>query len=190
MPSIVKITNHAVLALARLAQQFQDKDKIRDIVDVIGDRAQSVENMVSDIYTLTPLAVAEDDQLDQYGEILGLERQGFSNDRYRALLKAQLKIIYSKGRGDELIAILKLLADSTDVDLYEVFPGQVTFEYDGAIFGTDQPWAESLDVKLSQAAAAGVLVGPVVEWSAGSFRFDSATLGFDEGVFGTDVKAG
>lgn len=190
MPDITKITDHATLALARLLQKFQDKDLVRDVIDVIGDRAQTVEDMASDIYTLTPLAVAADDQLDQYGELLGLERQSFSDDRYRALLKTQIAIIHSNGHGDELIAILKLLADTTTVELYELFPDQVWFEYLGSIFGTDQPWAESLDDKLSQAASAGVLVRPVVEYQAGSFRFDTADVGFDEGTFGTDVSSG
>lgn len=191
MPDITEITNHEALALARLLQQFRAKDRIEAIVEVIGSRAQSVETVLFNLIEDTFLANAVGAQLDQYGALLGLPRGTASDDRYRALLGAQVQIIYSSGTPDELLLILSLLADVviTVTSISEPSPATIRMEYIGTAYSGDAEWGEDIARMILKARSPGVAIDQIIEATSSSFRFDTAGQGFDEGLFAVDLSA-
>lgn len=189
MPDITEITTHEALGLARLLQQFRAKDRIEAIVEVIGERAQVLETDFFDLIEDCFLANAVGAQLDQYGALLGLPRGTASDTRYRALLGAQVRVIYSSGTPDELLAILALLADVaiTVTSISEPPPATIRMEYIGTAYSGDTEWGLDIARKIVQARSPGVDIDQIVEAPSSSFRFDTAGQGFDEGVFAVDL---
>ncbi len=191
MPDISEITNHEALALARLLQQFRAKDRIEAIVEVIGARAQLLETDFHDLIVECFLANAVGAQLDQYGALLGLPRGTADDTRYRALLGAQVQILYSSGTPDELLAILALLADVliTVTSITEPAPATIRMEYIGTAYSGDTEWGEDIARMILKARSPGVAIDQIVEATASSFRFDTSGQGFDEGLFAVDLAA-
>lgn len=96
------------------------------LVDVFGLEVQALETALLQILTDTILSgtAAIGQQLDGLGEVIGLERQGLTDDIYRARLRAQVRVNQSGGTIEDLIAIVDLFFDGAETfTIVESFTG-------------------------------------------------------------------
>lgn len=183
-----QITDHAAQMVANLILALRKPRLEALLTDVLGPALQEVEDEAFGFLAGRDVLTAVGAQLDIIGRIVGLARQGWGDDRYRAYLLAQIAIRYSRGNGDRLLDVLAILSQTEGLTyLFEVYPAQVQMEYDGPLYPTEPEWAADLVTFLERAACPGVLVGPMIERDPDSFRFSVAGAGFSEGEFGTRV---
>lgn len=120
MSNIVNIDDHAEQAVARLAAQFRDKDLIIGLVESLVGPKQHMEDTLQDLLTERTIDTAIGKQLDQFGTIVGEDRQGRNDDEYRIALKARMGRNTSEGTPDDVINVFNLLTGSTQTQLVEL----------------------------------------------------------------------
>jgi hypothetical protein len=107
-----------------LVEQFKEKTNFVNFVKSLSQEAQTLENVFKDLYLDRSIDSGIGEQLDNLGEILGLNRNGQTDDVYRINLKFQAVLNASKGEPEILISALKIFTDSTIVYFYELFPAK------------------------------------------------------------------
>jgi len=121
----VENLSHCDEAVLRLIAQYEDKPRMHALLCTFVGQIQELEVAIFDLYTERTIDTAVDAQLDALGSIVGQPRLGFVDANYRSFIKARIKINLSSGRPEELIEILRLIADpleATDIRLTEVPP--------------------------------------------------------------------
>lgn len=73
------------------------------------EEAQELDAAAFEVLTETTLDTAVGAQLDGLGQIIGIERRGASDDRYRCCLKAQISINLASGTIPEILHIVGLV---------------------------------------------------------------------------------
>lgn len=83
-------------ALSGFLSQFQNKDRINALIDAMfGDTGvQELEDDFRDLRQYHILSNAVGDQLDQWGTLVGEEREGLSDDDYRDFIRARAAVNY------------------------------------------------------------------------------------------------
>jgi hypothetical protein len=80
------------------------------------DQLQELDEAAAALLTDATLDAAVGVQLDGLGQILGVERHGFSDDHYRSLLRGQIRINTSGGTVEQLNDIARLTSNTTTED--------------------------------------------------------------------------
>ena len=180
-----KITDHAVRGLAILLSQFIDAPNLRAIAEILLDQVQELEDAIIEVRDDTTLDNSIGAQLDQWGKLLGVPRDGLTDAKYRKLVKVIIDAYRSGGNPQNITAVLSVLADDAPVEYTPLFPANFML---GIV--TDTPPAADelarwLDLVLSMRPA-GVGLGALAQIPTGAFRFDSGP-GLDEGKLSKDL---
>lgn len=181
--------NHVAQAQNLLLEQFKNSDLLHALLESWTAQVQITEDLIAPLVVARDVDVATGATLDSLGEAVGAERSGLADGVYRLLIKAKVLVNSSSGTADELIAIVRQLANSPI--------GVLVDEYDPAtVFIKPQDFAitENADVwggLLQLAKAAGVrlvFVYSTVPTEAATWHFSAgatsdlgATYGFDNG---------
>lgn len=104
--------------VSKLIPEFQGKPRIAAILGGLLAAVQDAEDAKWQVLTLIWLDTAEGVQLDALGLIVDLPRAAWSDDTYRAYLKAQILVLRSDGSWPALVAILRAIA--VDVSLVHI----------------------------------------------------------------------
>ena len=99
-----QIETHADNAADRLTSQYADADKLQALVSLWGERIQGIEDAAWSVLTDRWLDVAEGQQLDELGELVGEPRLGRTDETYREAI--QVRIVLNWGSGDPESVIL------------------------------------------------------------------------------------
>lgn len=75
----------------------------------LGVMAQAQEDELYQLVADCTLDLAAGAQLDQWGELVGLGRNGLSDNEYRRFIGAQILILRCGGTGDELLVIYSMI---------------------------------------------------------------------------------
>jgi hypothetical protein len=167
---IIFLNDRIERALDLLVEQDRDKAKLRAYLTAYLSEFQVLEDVFKDLYLKRSLDSAEGAQLDGLGQILVLEREGRTDDEYRAALKFQAFLNQSKGEPETLIAALKVFTGATRVAVWELFPAKCYGWYDSDI--PEIP--PDLDAQMDSLCAGGV------KW-AGSIIGNKQPFVFDKG---------
>lgn len=171
-----QISNHADLAVAQLIEQFKKKPRIDAFIRVLGKYVQQLEDTFWDIYWTRFLETTYGPHLDVLGRIVGEERNAITteDDDFRIIIKAKIRVLLSRGTGDDLIRISLLMLGVTPFEYSEHYPGQVQIDI------LDAPSRPSLPslllTMLRRAKAAGVRID-VSAADPDAFRYDSVLNG-------------
>jgi hypothetical protein len=155
---------------------------IEKLVDVFSTQIQELETANLEVLIDTRLANAEGDQLDVIGVIVGKDRGGAVDDRYRDLLQAQILLNLGSGTIPQIIEILELVLPGIDLELIRYFPAAFEIEAD------DQPLPAGqgpVIVTIVKSAKLGGVHG-LFKWYETDpvFRLDGADNSqFDGGYF-------
>lgn len=129
MAEFGKQFHHDRVALSLLPGQFANSENLRALVsDLVGQShgIQECEDAIWDIYTLRWLWIAEGQQLDYLGEILGEPRQdGLADEAYRTRLYAVIQTHISNGEPERIITATIFATVPTLVHLIEKYPATV-----------------------------------------------------------------
>ncbi|MCK5609844.1 hypothetical protein KAR91_48680 [Candidatus Pacearchaeota archaeon] len=155
----IAITNHTERALSLLIEEFKHRVNIVKLIKVMVDQAQEIEDMENDLLTDRRLDQAADAQLDIIGDIVGEDREGRSDEDYRAAIRFKIYINVSHAEPETLIAAIKFITIATRVRLWEIQPATVLMYTDGSVVPTDI-------VSFMELVAAG---GVNLEYVASSF---------------------
>lgn len=155
------------------------------LIKAFTDELNLIETEYYSLLVNRSLNTATGAQLDGIGDILGLERNGLSDDAYRIALKGQIQINKSTATSEELIQLAFQLTNPTRVQLTDLFPAKCVLTImGGSKVGLVQPI-------LKEVAAGGVDVYVYKSEDAFAFGFgdiagptgpedDPYALGFSE----------
>lgn len=108
-----------------LINYFQNKPKIRGLLDAFIEQVQDLEDGTYPFYTQFLVSAAIGSQLNAIGFIVGVDRAGRSDSEYRTAIYAQIAINTSRGTISDIITVYELLTGSTDTQVLEYFPGVI-----------------------------------------------------------------
>lgn len=111
---ITQKTTHAQEMVQRLLQQFHGQPKTEALISALGTRVQEVETAIFTILSGTPVLAAVGVQLDNFGTIVGLPRNGMDDATYRLFLRARILVLISAGTIEDLIEIMDLLTGGAE----------------------------------------------------------------------------
>lgn len=142
--------------LARLIKQFHGRPRIETYLAVLLSEVQELQNAAWQVLFALDLATARGASLDLLGKIVKRPRDGYDDDVYRLLLKVEILVLRSKGRPEDLLAILALLLGSSAFTYRDEIDGlPATADIDAV--GIALPFSAALFARtLRRAKPAGV----------------------------------
>ncbi len=125
------ITDHKNAALARLISTFK-KPNIEKLICVPGDRAQTIENVVSNIASLFDIDGATAYYQDIIGSILNEPRNSNTHAVYRVFLKTKAQIVKRRNTVEDLLSMMRRLVndDLRNITYTDTFPKGFKLEVD------------------------------------------------------------
>lgn len=118
MPTeITKDTQHNEEGLALFIDRYKGKPRMAALLTIFMNQVQDLEDALFELITERTVDAAIGVQLDILGAIVGQpDRAGLSDDDYRTIIKARIKVNRSDGHADQMIEILRLIASATDAE--------------------------------------------------------------------------
>lgn len=152
---IIKITDHADAAVARLPGQYKGKPRIEALVRSIGKQTQDLEDAAFTVLLGRSVDTAVGPTLDDVGAIVGQPRQGFDDDFYRILIYVKIAENFSNGAYRSVVAAFRLITKSTVVHYLNLGHAAVGLYGDGAMPPVDAKFIYS---QLQRITSDGVKV--------------------------------
>lgn len=148
---VSKITDHAERAANTLPSFQYLKPNVAGFARIVGNRAQTIEDVLWDILTLTNLEAGTGALIDLIGAVVGEPRLGRSDADYVDAIDVRILVNTSEGDIERMIAVAKRYAKADSIILDEYFPAAMTIRvFDGTYNPT------GLARALQDAKAAGV----------------------------------
>lgn len=158
-------------ALDRLAGQFQDKPKVRGMLEAIVGPLDAVLADIDALKNERWIDTAIGVQLDGCGEIVGEKRMGRDDDAYRAAIRFRVFVNISNGTPSDMQQALTFLVGGDDRQYLEVYPATVMLFSDGP-----NPPSDIYDQIQDIAPAAISDVPVMVSYTQKPFRFGKESL--------------
>jgi hypothetical protein len=165
--ALAHVTDHVARGLSRRTAKWRDKQAIEAVLSSHLAETQELEDALWSIFALT-LDTATDDQLAQYGALLGEPKLTLTDVKWREVLRARILANRSSGSIPDIQAVFAQLGVP---DLEELFPAGLLAS---GGFSSTVPGAR-LGSLLRRATAGGVGAQLVVPASTETaLRFASA----------------
>ncbi len=170
--------DHASDIEGLLVSQYKDSANFNRFLSSIAAIKQEIEHVTLDLRDKRILANAEGIQLDGLGELVGLDRDGRTDDEYRTEIGTQIQINLSGGQAEILINVTASITGSTLVQLTDSYPAKINIAFNGTA-------PANLLTILSKLKAAGVelTLTQISETNPFVFEGDGAGLGFSDDDF-------
>ena len=178
MSEITQITDYEARLVALLPGQFKTGVNWLKLFATISQTGSVMQDQEDLIYLLwqqrTSLSSAVGLQLDQWGAVVGLTRQGWTDAGYRARILVWLQVLRSKGTPDELIRIVSDLTGQPigDIVFWETPPASYSIQFPGGVYATDPDLATDAARYAAKADPAGVGIGQVIALTIPPFLFN------------------
>jgi len=128
-----KITNHVNLAKERIIEQYKDATNLKAILDSMVNQVQDLEDVFYSLLDGRWIENATGQTLDDFGTIVGQNREGFDDDFYRVLIYVKIGQNVSEGEPERLIDVYKIISQANLVYFEDHFPAGLTLSSDGSI---------------------------------------------------------
>lgn len=184
------ITTHKEDAKARLLSQYIGKPNIEGLLDALVDEIQELEQAYVGLKDRLDIDVSSGNQLDRIGVLVGQDRLGQSDIRYRILLKARIGANVSQGEPESVITVFKLVTEATFIHYMNLLNGEIALGTDGTI---DRNEVNFILKNLSLPIPGGVRLDYIQEFSPDeAFAFAGVNTSAPALGFGTvaDVNVG
>lgn len=125
------LLNYRKTALSRLTGQFVDKPRVCGLVE---NMVEPLEELEADFLALKDrrwINTAEGKQLDYCGYLVGITRQGRSDDEYRTAIKARVLSNVSAATAGDLIEGVRFLTNAKNPQYLESYPACAILFSDG-----------------------------------------------------------
>lgn len=170
--------DHEALMIANLLSQFQESPRFQAFIKALAAGVQQLEDEIDDLITLRAFDVATDAALDQWATIVGEQRTGLTDTEFRRFIAAKILINNSGGTPEELIAILSTMTGASAAH-QNLYPANYQMSVSSGT-GYSAAVLRRIGRAMELARPAGIGSQTLLGTEDG-FRFDSATLGFDQG---------
>lgn len=127
--AITKVDDHVEQAQGLLIEQYQERPRLAAWLASYSTRCQEAEDMLWDVLTKRLIDNAEGAQLDMIGKIVDEPRQGRDDATYKVYVLAKIRINWSQGTPDDVIAVLQIL-DAAAFRYVELYPASFEIQYD------------------------------------------------------------
>lgn len=181
------IFNHVTRALDELVTKLR-RPRIQALMRVFARQVQEIEDAIFALVHERFLHTSQGAQLDQWGALVGLSREGVTDSEYRRLIQARMLLNRSSGTAPEVIEILRLITGNHGpVQAQPLYPAGVLLAYSTPTPLTD---AQTTRVRawMEEALALGVRLAGLAEvpLEADAFTLDVGP-GLDVGLLGRAV---
>lgn len=168
---VQKQTDRVKQATDRLIYQYAETSTTKAITEALNLDSQDKEDTAIDCIDLRWLDSSEGKQLDEFGAILDVSRQGRSDAEYRTRILAAIIRYQSAGDYSSIVSAFKLLTNLQGVQLVENFPAGIILS--GEYTGTEPPDVPEADLAavMNGARAAGVSLDAVLSAGSPAFAF-------------------
>ncbi len=93
-------------------------NNITKLIRALVEPVQDVEDALQQVHVGFDIDVAEGDQLDVVGALVGQERNGMDDDDYRRIIRARISVNRSKGTVADVIKVADLVVYDDDAYLH------------------------------------------------------------------------
>ena len=114
MSDPVENNDREALAESLLIDVFRNKEDFVKLLSSYVEATQELENVLFDLFQGFNLSTAVGDQLDASGQIVGEERQGTTDERYRLRIRVRVLLNLTSGTPNQIIHIVNMILDGTD----------------------------------------------------------------------------
>ena len=164
------ITTHIADAKARLVEQYKSKVRLAGIVDAESRQFQDMEDVINDMFLSQFVDNAVGRQLDEFGTIVDLARQGFDDTFYRILLRFKIGQNISRGEPERIISTMLLITQAGLVIYQNLGNGSIGLAIDTTI---DPTLLNFIFTNMQRVVMAGVRINFIVTFDPDdSFSFD------------------
>lgn len=162
-----------------------DTRVLRDLICIFLESLGVIRDVAIEVGEAFDVTTAVGEQLDFIGSVVGLPRQGFSDDRYRTFLQIQIELLLSATRDEaewtgtvpNILRICRTFIGAAVVDPV-VYRGIPPYSYDLTVPGVTLVEIPQLIRFVCQATYAGVLGQIVIQLGAnGVWDSDPANVG-------------
>ncbi len=124
----IQFQDQTVNAISRLITQWQDKPNVVGLLKSYIDNVQVVEDIYEQLNTERGIETAIGVQLDVLGLIVGVLREGRTDDDYRIAIKGQIAINTCDGTEMKITEALTILLGTSDITIKDNYPAGITVE--------------------------------------------------------------
>jgi hypothetical protein len=107
--ALVHTTTHVEEAPSFFLEQYQQKPLLKAWLLSYVRRCQELDDAAFDVAMKRIIDNAEGAQLDALGRLVGETRKGKADVLYRVYLYARIRINWSRGKPDDIIAVLRIV---------------------------------------------------------------------------------
>lgn len=180
--TVERILDHKQRGLDRLLEQYKGLVNIESIISAYTEQFQELEDVFHRIRIERTLDAARGQQLDNIGDVVVQDRQGFDDDFYKILLFVKIGQNTSFGEPEKLISIFKLITSATKVHYQNLGNAQIMLASNGTI---DSTLVDFIFENMQKVTAGGVRLNFIELFSPNdeAFAFDgspSQDLGFGD----------
>lgn len=174
-PPLAQNVDHIQQALDSRTDDYREIPRFEEVTEIYAEEIQELEDAIWGV-ALDSVDTAVGVQLDGFGSIVGAEREGLSDDDYRALIRATIAANNSEGTTPDIYAVVvaALSDDSQGLAHLEFYPpaGYIIEIVNPPVFAH-----EILHGLIQKATAGGVRgITVVSDEAAGTrLRFSRAT---------------
>lgn len=119
---IVHEPNHDEAAINELLFVNRQKPRIRALVLALAKGVQLLEDLTFDLIVSKRLGIVSGRVLDQFGKLVGEQRQGLSDADYRRFIRARIRANLSEGTRDEIIEIWETITKANASRYFDCLP--------------------------------------------------------------------
>lgn len=175
---LVHNPNLVARSISRLIEYFRRGPRNQALMTGIVGQVQDLEDSAWSLYYGLRLDNATGVNLDVIGRRVGEPRLGRVDDDYRAAIRTRILVNLSKGRVEDLIAIVRSLLPNTAVQVAEYWPPALSF----SVTSLGVVSFDTMNRMLLQAKAAGVRL----EFTSGPGTIGSEDDSYLGGVIGSE----
>lgn len=139
--------------LDKLLHQFKDSPNYKALVETYLELHNQIQETCFEVLASRDIQQATGLSLDLIGKIVGQQRNNLSDDDYRQAIIIKIYVNNSKGTISDIQNIVKALTNSTDVQVFEIFPAAINLYISG------NPLTEEQRQIVQLICSAGVRVG-------------------------------
>lgn len=122
MPIPSYINTYSEDGLSLLTSMYQGQPVIETFLKAIMAEVQAIEDAAFTLINGRSVDNAIGDALDKLGKIVGITRNGLSDDAFRVSIKIKILVNSSNGLARDLILIVQRATDNTDIKYTEQQP--------------------------------------------------------------------
>lgn len=164
------ISDHVQRALARLVEQYKEKEDVEGLISALSGEWQNLEDVFQSMFLEQYVDTAVGEQLDRFGVIVVLDRNGFDDEFYRILLKVKIGENVSNGEPASIINNFKLLTQATLVHYQNLGNAEILLGTDNDI---DDDLVDFFFTNMQRIVMAGVRINNIVIFDPNDpFSFD------------------